>query len=85
MQYNELSQLKEKYMHGNSGSYMQKQSFAYNIRGWLTDINSLGSGSPAKSEEFHSFYHHSFYTQPKIRHRTGTGARARANGGAAPG
>ncbi|PKP47403.1 MAG: hypothetical protein CVT92_16985, partial [Bacteroidetes bacterium HGW-Bacteroidetes-1] len=60
-------------MHGNSGSYMQKQSFAYNIRGWLTGINSLGSGSPAKSEEFHSFYHHSFYTQPKIRHRTGTG------------
>jgi hypothetical protein len=44
MQYNELSQLKEKYLHGNSGSYMQKQSFAYNIRGWLTGINSLGSG-----------------------------------------
>ena len=43
MQYNELSQLKEKYLHGNSGSYMQKQSFAYNIRGWLTGINSLGS------------------------------------------
>ncbi|PKP46743.1 MAG: hypothetical protein CVT92_17355 [Bacteroidetes bacterium HGW-Bacteroidetes-1] len=45
MQYNELSQLKEKYMHGNSGSYMQKQSFAYNIRGWLTGINSLGTSS----------------------------------------
>jgi hypothetical protein len=45
MQYNELSQLKEKYLHGNSGSYMQKQSFAYNIRGWLTDINSLGTSS----------------------------------------
>jgi hypothetical protein len=45
MQYNELSQLETKYLHGSATNYMQKQSFAYNIRGWLTGINSLETSS----------------------------------------
>ena len=45
MQYNELAQLGTKYLHGNATDYLQQQSYAYNIRGWLTGINSLQQGS----------------------------------------
>jgi RHS repeat-associated protein len=41
MAYNELSMLKTKYLNGNSTSYMQRQRFTYNIRGWLTAINNV--------------------------------------------
>jgi hypothetical protein len=36
MQYNELSQLETKYLHGDATNALQQQSYAYNIRGWLT-------------------------------------------------
>jgi len=45
MQYNELSQLETKYLHGDATNYLQRQSYAYNIRGWLTGINNILQGS----------------------------------------
>ena len=45
MQYNELAQLETKYLHGDATDYLQRQDYAYNIRGWLTGINRLQQGS----------------------------------------
>mgnify|MGYP000972459138 CR=1 FL=1 len=45
MQYNELSQLETKYLHGDATDYLQRQDYAYNIRGWLTGINNIFQGS----------------------------------------
>jgi hypothetical protein len=45
MQYNELSQLETNYLHGDATDYLQRQSYAYNIRGWLTGINNIFQGS----------------------------------------
>ncbi len=41
MKYTELSALKTKFLHGNSTTFLQKQQYAYNIRGWLTQINNI--------------------------------------------
>ena len=40
LQYNELGQLGAKYLHGNASSYLQRQIYSYNARGWLTAINN---------------------------------------------
>ena len=42
-QYNEAGQLMQHYLHGNAQQHLHARSYAYNIRGWLTGINSLGS------------------------------------------
>jgi hypothetical protein len=39
LQYNELSQLKARYLNGTATSYLQRQLYYYNVRGWLTRIN----------------------------------------------
>ena len=39
LRYDELGNLKEKYLHGVDGNYAQKVDYNYNIRGWLTAIN----------------------------------------------
>ena len=45
MQYNELAHLETKYLHGDASDALQQQRYAYNIRGWLTGINSMTEGS----------------------------------------
>ena len=42
-QYNEAGQLMQHYLHGNAQQHLHARSYSYNIRGWLTGINSLGS------------------------------------------
>ncbi len=44
-QYNEAGQLMQHYLHGNAQQHLHARSYAYNIRGWLTGINSLQQGS----------------------------------------
>ena len=40
MRYDELGNLKTKYLHGVNDNATQKIDYKYNIRGWLTDINN---------------------------------------------
>jgi len=40
LEYNELSQLKAKYLNGTNTAYLQRQLYYYNARGWLTAINN---------------------------------------------
>lgn len=42
-EYDELGQIKRKYLHGAAGSALQTINIKYNIRGWLTDINDVSS------------------------------------------
>ncbi len=39
-QYNELSQLVTKQLHGTGGTFLQNVDYRYNIRGWLSSINN---------------------------------------------
>jgi RHS repeat-associated protein len=41
MKYTELSSLKTKYLHGDATTFLQKQDYRYNIRGWLTQTNDV--------------------------------------------
>lgn len=41
--YNDIGQLTVKNVGGSSGTPLQKISYKYNVRGWLTDINDLDS------------------------------------------
>ncbi len=40
-QYNERGELEKKYLHEiEDGSFLQEQTYKYNLRGWLTAINN---------------------------------------------
>ena len=44
--YNETGELIDKYLHSTSGSaFLQRMDYSYNIRGWLTQVNSPTSFS----------------------------------------
>jgi hypothetical protein len=43
-QYNEAGQLQNSFLHGSEAQHLHARNYTYNIRGWLTGINSLGSG-----------------------------------------
>ncbi len=52
MKYTELTALKTKFLHGNATTFLQKQQYAYNIRGWLTQINNIdGVGTDVFAEK----------------------------------
>ncbi|RRQ46200.1 DUF6443 domain-containing protein [Chryseobacterium sp. SC28] len=51
--YNEIGQLDWKKVGGVSGSYLQKVDLSYNIRGWMTGINS-GDIIYSQADEFYS-------------------------------
>jgi RHS repeat-associated protein len=43
-QYNEAGQLQNSFLHGSEAQHLHARNYTYNIRGWLTGINSLSSG-----------------------------------------
>jgi RHS repeat-associated protein len=44
-EYNELGQLKNKKVGGNAGSPLQSVDYRYNVRGWMTGVNTNTDGS----------------------------------------
>ncbi|MDO8898959.1 MAG: hypothetical protein Q7V19_15015, partial [Bacteroidales bacterium] len=44
-QYNEVGQLQNSFLHGSEAQHLHARNYTYNIRGWLTGINSLETSS----------------------------------------
>ncbi len=51
-EYNELGELVTKYLHGDDINHSQAVDYAYNIRGWLTDINDPANVSTADGSDY---------------------------------
>ena len=69
-QYNEAGQLMQHYLHGNAQQHLHARSYSYNIRGWLTGINSLGSEIAGNQFGMRLYYndipeHTAAYTQKR--------------------